>query len=142
MISTATMYRKRTETIGNEVAAVNVLLRDESKCWLHWIDNYARFLKANCLWYNQDVLRQLLWTAHGFKSLSFDVSMTWKLDNKNDPIVAMPPLKVLLSSVAVNSLHAELSLISPFQFERSLVVLKNVFEYHSNRLFLPMNHSS
>src|SRR6185437_5401351 len=90
MISTATMYRKRTETIGNEVATVNVLLRDESKCRLHWIDNYARFLKANCLWYNQDVLKQLLWTAHGFKSLCFDISMTWKLDNKNDPIVAMP----------------------------------------------------
>ena len=90
------------------------------------IDNYARFLKANCLWYNQDVLKQILWTAHGFKSLSFDIPMTWKLDNKNHPIVAMPPLKVLLSSVAVNSLHAELCQISPFQFERSLAVLKNL----------------
>ena len=126
MISTSTMYRKRTETIGNEIAAIQVLLQDEKKCRLHWVDNYARFVKGNCLWYNQDVLKQLRWTAHGFKSLSFDIPMTWKLDTKNDPIVAMPPLKVLLSAVAVNSLHAELSVISPFQFERSLVVLKNV----------------
>src|SRR6185437_13752229 len=60
MISTSTMYRKRTETIGNEVAAVQVLLQDEKKCRLHWVDNYARFVKGNCLWYNQDVLKATL----------------------------------------------------------------------------------
>ena len=126
MISTATMYRKRIKTIESSVSEANLLMLDESKPRLHWIDNYARFAKANCLWYNQDVLRNLLWTAHGFKSLSIPVSMAWKLDQKNKPVPAMPPLPVLLSSVAVNSLYAELSKIIPFQYDRSLVVTKNI----------------
>src|SRR5689334_8307668 len=100
MISTSTMYRKRVQTIGTQAASTNVLLLDETKPRLHWVDNYARFIKVNRLWYKEDVLRQLLWTAHGFKSLS----LNWKLDSKNQPIVAMPPLEFLLSLKAIYSL--------------------------------------
>src|SRR6185437_1161630 len=86
MISTSTMYRKRIQTIASQAASTNVLLLDETRPRLHWVDNYARFIKANCLWYKEDVLRQLLWTAHGFKSLPIPVSLKWKLDIKNQPI--------------------------------------------------------
>src|SRR6185437_15560547 len=111
MISTSTMYRKRVQTIESQTAATNELMLDDNRVRLHWVDNYARFIKANCLWYRQDILRQLLWTAHGFKSLPIPVSMTWKLDHKNQPIVAMPPLEDLLSSKAIASLHGDLSRI-------------------------------
>ena len=67
-----------------------------------------------------------IWTAHGFKSLPIPVSMTWKLDSKNRPIVAMPPLEDLLSSKAIASLHGELSRISPCQFDDSYAVRKNI----------------
>jgi len=117
MISTATMYRKRKDKIEAQVSAVNLLMLDESKARLHWVDNYARFVKSNCLWYNQDVLKQLLWTAHGFKSLPFPVPMAWKRDMQNQPIMAMPPLKFLLSSAGWNSLFGDFSRITPFQYE-------------------------
>src|SRR6185437_5990627 len=126
MISTSTMYWKRVQTIESQTAATNVLMLDDNRVRLHWVDNYARFIKANCLWYRQDILRQLLWTAHGFKSLPIPVSMTWKLDSKNQPVVAMPPLEGLLSSKAIASLHGDLSQISPCQFEDSYAVRKNI----------------
>src|SRR6185437_7886172 len=59
-------------------------------------------------------------------SLPFPVSMAWKRDMQNQPTMAMPPLKVLLSSPGWNSLIVDFSRITPFQYQESLIVTKNI----------------
>src|SRR6185437_14809417 len=71
--STATMYRRLAEDTELTRYALCRAIQEGALCYLHWIDNYAKFYRASSLLYNKAIQKNCLWTAHGVKVWPGDV---------------------------------------------------------------------
>src|SRR6185437_12873947 len=67
LCSTATMYRRLAEDTEMTRYTLCRAIQDGALCYLHWIDNYAKFYRASSLLYNKAIQQNCLWTAHGVK---------------------------------------------------------------------------
>ena len=95
---------------------------------LHWVDNFAKFSKSSLMFLNKDLLRSLLWTAHGVKRLPAAVDLKIKRDFRDQAVFAMPSIVELLSR---QEHKAFLTMLKEqgkkrLLFETSLAVVGNV----------------
>src|SRR5216684_2513903 len=75
LVSTATLYRRLASDSEISRESLRDAIREGRLCYVHWVDNFAKFYRASSVKFNSETLRQCLWTAHGVKVWPGDVHM-------------------------------------------------------------------
>ena len=103
-------------------------IREGRLCYMHWVDNFAKFYRASSLRFNSETLRQCLWTAHGVKVWPGDVDMRYIRTADGQSVSALPFLEQLLDPVLHDRVVKCLQEISltPWLSETSLCHQRNI----------------
>ena len=93
---------------------------------LHWIDNYAKCYAASSIYLNKELLRSMLWTAHGMKKLPAAVDMSWVANPAGLPLPALPHLPDLLKQQSLDAIFSHLASCDRLQYENSFSVVRKI----------------
>ena len=124
-MSPSTYYRRiATTSSANRDSTLRRIMLSPTPV-LHWLDNYAKYDKTGDMHSGTDLMRSVLWTAHGVKFLSSTVDLSWvRVDNRAIP--AMPPLEILFAKTEHASALDKLRTIPRLGFDLSAVVNNDV----------------
>src|SRR5690348_13526395 len=86
------MYRRLAESTSLTRSTLCRAINEGSLCYVHWIDNYAKFYRASSLLYDKQIQKNCLWTAHGVKVWPGDVDMRYVKTDDGSVVSAMPLL--------------------------------------------------
>ena len=134
IVSAATHYRHFRSASSNQSQDVLDRIQNSPGAVLHWIDNFAKYYKSSGMNINEDLLRSVLWTAHGVKFHPLVVGTAWvyKEAHPYEPVPAMPLLDVLLDEKEHLAVRDVLATIPRLTYDVLLQVNEMYVAFHSS----------